>query len=169
MEALELIVKTREYLNYLEKHILNVEKAFEEVKIKCKDMEFISDPVFLKRLSQDVKKHDLSKFSKEEFTQYRKVFYPALCETDKDLGDAWEHHKSFNSHHWENWTADTSAKWHAEDWKVDCAHMIIDWIAMSYKFGGTAQQYYEKNKITINIPKETIDFMYSIFQRVYGE
>jgi len=41
MEAYEYIKKTREYLDYLEDHIKNVEKAWEILQEKCKNKNFI--------------------------------------------------------------------------------------------------------------------------------
>ena len=37
----ETIKKTREYLDYIEEHYLNVQKAFKEIETKCKRMRFI--------------------------------------------------------------------------------------------------------------------------------
>jgi hypothetical protein len=44
--------------------------------------------------------------------------------------------------------------------------MVIDWMAMGYKFGDTAQQYYEKNKEKIKLPGYAVKFMYEIFNRI---
>ena len=44
--------------------------------------------------------------------------------------------------------------------------MIIDWMAMSYKFEDTAQEYYEKNKDRINLPDYVEKFIYEIFSRI---
>ncbi len=43
MQALDLIGKTREYLDYLEEHILNVDRAWKEIQKSCKHMKFIYD------------------------------------------------------------------------------------------------------------------------------
>ena len=166
MKALAQIEKTREYLDYLEEHILNVEKAWKEVKEKCKDMRFIYDDLFYNTLDKEVEFHDISKLSEYEFIQYRKSFYPADGEGKHDMSDAWEHHKSNNPHHWENWTKQTGCQWHPDDWEADCAHMVIDWMAMGYKFGDTAQEFYENNKDKIQLPKCGIDFIYEIFYRI---
>ena len=39
----EIIQKTREYLDYLEEHYNNVQKAWKIIQDKCKDMPFIYD------------------------------------------------------------------------------------------------------------------------------
>jgi len=39
-EMLERIKKTREYLDYIEEHYMNVQKAWKELQQKCKEMRF---------------------------------------------------------------------------------------------------------------------------------
>ena len=165
MNTLEVIQKTREYLDYIEEHIHNVNKAWIELQEKCKDMQFVCDDFYFSSISDEVASHDLSKLSEAEFVQYRKVFYPVKGEPEGyDMSEAWEHHKSHNPHHWENWT--TIKPRSDADWKVHCVHMIIDWMAMGYRFGDTAQDYYEKNKEKILIPSHAVDFIYEIFDRL---
>ena len=166
MEIIEQINKTREYLDYIEEHILNIQKAWGIMKEKCHDMRFISDDLFYHTLDSAIKQHDLSKLSENEFVQYRKAFYPTKSELEYDITEAWNNHKKYNSHHWENWTSNTNCTIHPDDWEIDCAHMVIDWMAMGYKFGDTAQQYYEANKEKIKLPKCAISFIYEIFNRI---
>ena len=130
---------------------------------KCKHMRFVYDDVFYHSISSEVEWHDASKLSEEEFIQYRKAFFPTAKEGKYELGDAWEHHKKNNSHHWENWTNNKGCVWHPDDWEADCAHMVLDWMAMGYKFGDTPRAYYEANKDKIVLPDYAIDFMYDIF------
>ena len=45
--------------------------------------------------------------------------------------------------------------------------MVIDWTAMGYKFGDTAQEYYEANKDKIVIKEIALyNFMYEIFDKI---
>jgi len=163
MEIFEQIKKTREYLDYIEEHCQNVQKAWEEIRTKCKDMFFIEDMNFFMNIDNNVKKHDLSKMSEYEFVQYRKAFYPSDNETKYDMSEAWEHHKANNPHHWERLTEEYKKGQH---WIVHCVHMIIDWTAMGYKFGDTAKSYYEKNKDKIDIPDDAVKLIYQIFERL---
>jgi len=154
MKAKAYIERTREYINYLEEHINNVHKAFCEVSEKCKDVLWV---INIDKLKEDVIHHDLSKFSPQEFVQYRKTFFP-VRESEKinsGMDEAWEHHKKENSHHHE--TVKTL---------TDVMHMVIDWTAMGYMFGDTAQQYYENNKDKISLSKSHKDFMYQIFDKL---
>jgi len=164
MIGLELIKKSREYLDYLEEHLLNVRKAWKELQLKCKDMRFIYDDYVYNWIGGEVEEHDLSKLSEAEFVQYRKVFFPTEHEPEYSLSKAFNHHILKNPHHWEYWTDRSTSD--PVEWEVHCVHMVIDWMAMAYKFGDTAKEYYEKNKGRIKLPEYAINFIYEIFQRI---
>lgn len=157
MMVLPYIQKTREYLDYVERHINNVSKAWQEVQDKCRNMNFIYDDYIFFRLNGEVSRHDVSKLSSSELVQYRAKFYPTKYEDDCDFGLAWEHHKKHNPHHWETWTNISS------DQELNCVHMVIDWLAMSYEFGDTPRKYYEANKERIKIPDWAVEFINEIF------
>lgn len=165
--TIEAINKTREYLDYIEEHINNVQKAWDCLKLKCSDMRFIYDDFVYFSIEHDVKCHDLSKLSEDELVQYRRVFYPCKNEIKVELKDSWEHHKKENQHHWQNWTKKNNS--HPYEWEINCVHMVIDWMAMGYKFEDTAQKYYEKNKDNILIPDYAISFIYEIFKRIIND
>lgn len=134
---------------------------------KCKDMRFIWDDFYFWSTDAGVKSHDISKLSEAEFVQYRRCFYPTEEESKEgkvDLGSAWEHHKAENYHHWENWTSIKDPT--PNEWEVHCVQMVVDWMAMGYKFGDTAQKYYESNKEEIKLPNYAIRFIYEIFERI---
>jgi len=164
-EFLEKVKKTRDYLDYVEEHYLNVQQAWLEVQEKCKDMRIVSGDYYFTLLDKEIEEHDLSKLSVDEFVQYREAFFKTETELRICLTHAWECHKKYNLHHWENW-ATKSFSDHNE-WEVHCAHMVIDWVAMGYKFGDNAKTFYEKNKDEILLPEYAIAFMYEIFNRVY--
>ncbi len=164
MEILAQIKKTREYLDYIETHVLNVQKAWIEIQEKCNDMFFIQDDFYCGCIGIEIQKHDMSKMSEYEFVQYRKAFYPTADEPKFNMDFAWRHHKKENPHHWENWAQEYKPE--SRYWVIHCVHMLVDWVAMSYVFGGTTQAYYEKNKQTINIPDDAIKLIYEIFERL---
>ena len=155
MKGHDYIDATRKYLSYLEEHLNNVRVAHSHLSNACKDMWWTTDDFFWHTLLNDVKHHDLSKFSENEFVQYRKHFYPIDGEIPSDFDSAWENHKRENHHHWETVSDE-----------YDLVHMIIDWTAMSYKFGGSAQSYYEKNAATIHISDYHKKYMYEIFEKI---
>ena len=104
----ELIQKTREYLDYVERHYNNVQKAWVELNEKCKGKGFnwLYDDFIWNTINENIKHHDLSKLSISEFVQYRQYFYPAEGEEkNKELmNEAWMHHLGNNPHHWQYWT-----------------------------------------------------------------
>lgn len=159
MAGQDYIDQARKYLNYLEEHLNNVKRAFQEVSEACKDMWWVSDDYLWHTFRSEVEWHDVSKFSQHEFTQYADKFFPTKHEPmewhDNGFDKAWEHHKKHNRHHHE--TAMMS---------LDIVHMVIDWTAMGYKFNDTAKEYYEKNKDKINLSKEHKKFLYEIFDRL---
>lgn len=157
MEGKKYIDRTREYLDYLEDHLTKVAIAFDDLSNACEGMWWVGDDYAWHTLRRDVELHDISKFSEEEFVQYRKTFYPIDKDEKEnvDFKSALEHHKEQNHHHFESCQT-----------YLDMVHMIIDWTAMSYTFGGTAQEYYEKNKEKIIVPTHLIPDMYEIFIRL---
>ena len=161
------INKFREYLDYIEEHYNNIQKAWKLINDKCqnKGFAFISDDNLWFAIDSEVKHHDKSKLSMQEFTQYRQFFFP--CENEKKDRDlfknAWEHHKIKNSHHWQTWTMDG----YGNDKQVAFIHNLVDWIVMGFKFGDTARDYYENNKDEIKLPKWAVKLMYEIFDCIY--
>jgi len=164
----EKIKKFREYLDYIEEHYFNVQKAWQLINDKCKDkgLRFMADDFVWGTVDAEVKVHDLSKLSEEEFTQYRQYFFPCENEVkDKVLFDrAWDHHKDLNEHHWQNWTVNFATNPYADAFLV---MNIVDWIAMGLKFNDTAKDYYEKNKDSIKLPEWAVKLMYEIFDCIY--
>lgn len=163
---LEKIQKFREYLDYVEEHYNNVQKAWKLMQEKCKNMNFVYDDWLFLQIDAMVKNHDISKLSEEEFTQYRQFFFPTKSEQkNKELfNKAWEHHKIENDHHWQTWTSENFNKNLQE---IALVHNIIDWVAMGLKFGDTARDYYEKNKNEIKIPDWAEKYIYQIFDCIY--
>ena len=146
MDGQDYIDSTRAYLDYLEEHLNNIAKAFTELTDACDGKEYWASNLFDWELfKREVMEHDLSKFTKEEFVQYRDNFFPVSPEDNEnsDFSSAWENHKICNPHHHE------SAKGF-----MDIAHMLIDWMAMGYKFNDNPWDYYEKMKDSLDISED---------------
>lgn len=163
MEGFKYIKTSRDYLSYLEEHLTNVAKAFAEVSDACDGMVWVGDDYTWHTLRQEVLNHDISKFSKYEFTQYRDKFFRVddLESIDADFDEAWEHHKINNTHHNESIRTD-----YRGNTEKDIIHMVIDWTAMGYKFGDNAEDYFNKNKDTITIPEGYDSFLQEVFNRI---
>ena len=159
MVGQDYIDKIREYLDYVEEHLENVRLAFIELSNACEGMWWVSDDMSWHNLRMDVEWHDVSKLSQAELVPYSDEFYPTEHEPmewpDNGFAKAWEHHKRNNNHHHESLKDD-----------LDVVHMVIDWTAMGYKFGDTAQSYYEANKDKIELADGQVELIYEIFDRV---
>ena len=165
------INSTREYCNYLEEHLNNVRKAFQELSEACKGMAWVEIDSHWHALRTEVCNHDLSKFSMYEFTQYRDKFFPVSNSNrvvDKAFNNAWKHHYECNSHHSEyisNMDPFLKDKFPGviERYLI---HMVIDWTAMGYKFGDTPRKYYELNTDKHNLTDTEINFIYILFDKL---
>lgn len=167
----ELIQKTREYLDYVERHYNNVQKAWQELNDKCKNNGFnwLYDDVIWHAINDNIKRHDMSKLGVNEFVQYRQYFYPTSSEVkDKELmNQAWNHRLGNNPHHWQNWTE--RDYYYPNQSLIYFIENICDWMAMGYEFGDTAKEYYESNKDKIDLPEWAIKEMYLIFDIIYKD
>lgn len=92
------------YNRYLNNHISNVNKAYNWIKINLPDiLDCLTD--FEKRmLENNIKNHDISKYSKEEYDAYNDYFYgDRNDEVVEQFNYAWNHHQKCNPHHWQYW------------------------------------------------------------------
>lgn len=165
---LEKIKKFRDWLDEIEQHYKDVQRAWKLINDKCKNkgFRFMYDDFVWHCIDSDVKNHDESKLSAMEFTQYRNFFHPCDGEqkNKEEFKKAWEHHKKHNAHHWEHWTQLNPTPY-------DDAFLVmnvIDWVAMGFRDGfSDAKTFYESKKDKINFPDWAIDLMYKIFDCIY--
>ena len=163
MDFNEKQIKEQEYTNYINQHVLNVSVAYNKFSdILCRKLDI--SPY---KLGIQVFNHDKSKYSDEEFDGYRQWFYPCTTEVrNKELFDkAWEHHYKNNSHHPEYYLDADGDPLDMEI--IDIAEMLLDWEAMSMKFGGSTYDYYMKNrdnKPLSEYTKGVIDNVIDIFK-----
>jgi hypothetical protein len=141
--------KDKEYEEYVFEHTENVLKAYLEFG---KDiLRIMNNEGLDEKLFELVNNHDKSKLSKEEFEGYRKKFFPTKDE-DKELADtymdaAWLHHMNTNKHHPEYWIVREKQGFRPIDMGREyIAEMILDWIAMGYKFKANALQWFKQNE-----------------------
>jgi len=105
--------------------------------------------------------HDLSKFMPSEFIPYAIKFYgnkPITEEIKINFEIAWLLHQHRNKHHWDFWINSQGIAITMP--KKYIMHMIADWRGMSRVFGDTAKDFYEKNKIKMNLHTKTIELIY---------
>ena len=95
--------KEEEYLDYINTHKANVEKAWNIIKEF--DNPYIQNNLY--DLNRNIKDHDNSKYDDEEFEYYRKKYFPINDDEANEVMDKiqdifWLHY-SKNPHHWEYW------------------------------------------------------------------
>lgn len=102
MNGLKYIQKIREYCDYIEDHLLNVQKAWTIIKKCCADMDIVQNLRMHDQIESMILNHDLSKMSHEEFIPYQQKFFPVEENTLNvyPFHLAWQHHLEHNLHHW---------------------------------------------------------------------
>ena len=161
MQLLEHTQKIRAYCDYLDTHVRNVRRAWDGLQGPCKGLRFIYDDWVHACIESMVEDHDLSKVSAAEFIAYQRRFFPVGDADKEGFADAWEHHKMNNPHHWEHWTQETYSNPYAAE--MHCVCMVVDWTAMAYEFGGSAEAYYLDNAEKIKLPAWAVTFIGEIF------
>jgi hypothetical protein len=111
--------------------------------------------------------HDLSKFRPSEFFPYARFFhatdrtanYRQADEINQDFQKGWFLHQKRNKHHWNYWVSVTR-----KDELIPMPmpekyvrQMVADWRGMSRKFGGTASDYYDKNRDKMILHPATVE------------
>lgn len=146
-----------EYFKYVVEHKRNVWKAYKNISDFIIKNDDYKTPESFKLTKKSLRKraliHDMSKFNPVEFVPYAKWFngpygvkYKGDSANHKRCKDnferAWKHHYTKNYHHWNHWVVGKTVFSMPEIYILE---MILDWQAMSYKFGGTPQEYYLSN------------------------
>ena len=83
-------------------------------------------------------------------------------EVERAFEKAWLFHQHRNKHHWDYWVNSKGTAIPMPSKYV--MQMIADWRGMSRKFGGTAKDYYEKNKDRLILHEKTVE----IVERIIG-
>ena len=163
-------IQCETYKKYVDDHISNVQKCFDFYgKDLCEKLKIDYD-----RLAVNVRDHDQSKYSEEEFEGYRSYFYPTdeeEIEKDKEGGylkkkfdAAWLHHLRNNAHHpefWINMNDDNGFECNTMD-RYAIAEMLLDWAAMGITKGDTAYEYFYNSIAQKPFNKETILIIESV-------
>lgn len=165
MEGLKHIAKIREYCDYIEEHLLNVVKAWEILQKALDGRHVITDDFRFSEIDRLIREHDVSKLSHAEFIPYQQRFFgvdgiPGAT----SCGPAFDHHYENNQHHWENWTKNPG-----QFPEIHIVCMVCDWMAMSMKFGDTAEEYYKRHADEMDLPQWSRDYLGEIFAALRKE
>lgn len=183
METKNIAQKTLEYTNYIIEHITNVERVFGQLKDKLASMDSDQIPEVIRdvyssdywdTLVDNIKKHDESKFSSEEFSQYRAYFYPTSDEekllSETEFEKAWDHHKVNNTHHPEGRRSIFyPGKKDYLRLVIDIIENVCDWGAMSIHFKEQNYSgYYNENKDKHGIPADERVIFEALYEILEG-
>ncbi len=152
-----------DYNKYLKEHISNVQKAYNWLR---KHMWYMFEDEGLSktnRLDENIKNHDASKYSKEEFLPYAKYFNIDKEKYQEEFDRAWNHHQKCNPHHWQYWLLleDGGKTIPLEMDLIYVAEMFADWMSFSVKVGKLEEliKWYEKESPKMTLHKNTKKFV----------
>ena len=166
--------KEKEYKKYVDEHINNVRKIWEEMRNNKYILDYFKEQSdsnldwVLSTVDNLIYAHDTSKYGIVEWEAYRKNFYP-VDEEEKESNralfeKAWEHHYMNNLHHWDYWHATNSEDKMPLEFVIE---MCCDWAAMSMKFGGNAYNWY-KSQTDIVLGEKQQKWVVDILKLFYG-
>lgn len=139
------------YNQYLEDHIRDVLNAYWWLKHNLPEVTYMVDDI---ELFNNIKNHDDSKYSRDEYDAYDDYFYGKDKGPDvkKAFDYAWLHHIHNNPHHWQYWVLvnDEAAEGIVA---LDMPYhyiieMICDWWSFSWKTGNLREifKWYDEHK-----------------------
>lgn len=166
----------QKYDEYLTSHISNVQKGFKYLCDKhIVELDLIK--ATFPKIEEQIRNHDQSKYSKEEYDPYVEYFYGEKDEKGEvypDVQDrfdeAWNHHQKRNPHHWQYWLL------REDDGDFKCIHMdynyiiemVCDWWAFSWKQNNLYEifNWYEENKSKMKMHKNTIRDLEELLKQI---
>lgn len=119
-------------------------------------------------LDSMLKNHDISKYGKEEYDEYRKHFYP-VDEQESLNSEGFKlaslHHVTNNPHHWENWCdLQDDGKYVLQEDINEHAYLLYvierccDEASMSQLYDNRVLDWYEENKHKMVVPEFSQQF-----------
>lgn len=155
-----VLAKEKEYRQYIDQHINNVQLAYKLYSDKIIDkmvtLDSAAHGVIIRTIGSRMHDHDMSKYGPEEFGAYRAYFYPVNQDeknspgVKRDFEKAWQHHFHVNDHHPEFWVTPEPEESGllkiipmADDALLE---MLMDWQAMSLKQNDSPKAFFNKTK-----------------------
>ena len=147
------ILESKEkYEEYINNHIKNVQEAYLMASGAFLEIfpEVYNDNKLTNQLTTNLRSHDKSKFSDDEFWDYAMRFFPinSVNPYSKKIQDefniAWLHHVHNNPHHPAHWTLVEDGEIKIFDMPdIYIIEMLCDWMAMSKYFNSTTLEYWQ--------------------------
>jgi len=148
--------RNNKYDSYIKDHKENVSKAF-NVLIENN----LVETSYINKIQELINNHDLSKYSKKEYSQYA-IYFNTKEKTDqikRDFDYAWLHHQINNPHHYQYWILNKDdGEVKALDMPYEyIIEMVCDWFSFSVKKGDYAEigKFYKDLKKSPNISQNT--------------
>ena len=148
MRALEIIDQTRQYLNFLEKQFISIQKAWDIIQIKCDD--FLDNRI-IKIIKDDFEDFDISRFDEVEFNEMRDYYFSIDSHNFNNSNNkfinyaqASNNHILKNRHAIENWLILNSKAYALIQKKAYCVESIIEWYSKELNDGMPLRKYYEE-------------------------
>lgn len=171
-----------QYNNYIQEHIMNVEKSLVMLKDITLATSFSSPAKkemqreAFNKATCNVARHDESKYGREEYKAYDEYFYgPKTILTDFEFNKAWLHHIHYNPHHWQHWILihddePMEALDMPEEYIIE---MICDWWSFSFKTNDLTIifKWYDQHKkgmIMSDHTKERVEYYLDIIKNYTG-
>ena len=159
-----------EYDNYLNEHIMNVNRAYDWLRTNLRGMASPNgDFTSLLYLGH----HDESKYSIEEYDAYDTYFYgPMSKDVKENFNYAWLHHIHENPHHWQYWVLINDDPKEGEiimDMPYNyIIEMICDWWAFSWNKGNLNEifYWYEEHKDYMKLSDNTRKTVEDILSKI---
>ena len=130
--------KDKEYDEYLKIHKQRLFAAYND-RVEALKNALLLTPEQVLELKHRITVHDSSRYSEEEWDNWRKSYFPS---DDKEKEEGKESEKKARSHHYKV-NAHHPEHWHGKEMdKVSIAEMIIDWEADSKADGGNPLLWY---------------------------
>lgn len=153
-----------DYKKYIIEHKENVKKAYNWLLDNFTDDEInFGDKNKLKKL---IEKHDLSKWSEEEFEPYALYFNVDKKKYKDEFNKAWLHHIHNNPHHWQYWVLvnDDDGTIGLQMPQEYIIEMICDWWSFSHKTGKLEEIFdwykdHRKKQILNDKTKEEVELI----------
>ena len=160
-----------EYDNYLNEHIMNVNRAYDWLRTNLREV--ASPNGDLTSLLYYFGHHDESKYSIEEYDAYDAYFYgPMSKDVKENFNYAWLHHIHENPHHWQYWVLindDPEEGTIALDIPYKYViEMICDWWSFSWKTGNLYEifDWYDAHKNRIILSEHTRELIEEILEKI---
>ena len=160
-----------EYDNYLNEHIMNVNRAYDWLRTNLREVaspngDFTS---FLYYFGH----HDESKYDIKEYNAYDAYFYgPTSKDVKENFNYAWLHHIHENPHHWQYWVLvndDPEEGTIALDIPYKYViEMICDWWSFSWKTGNLYEifDWYNTHKNHMILSEHTRELVEEILEKI---